>query len=117
MTMPEHVERPSRWADQRGFTIAEVVLVVVFVAGLLAVIVVSVGNIRGETATSNCQTDLRTLKLATEQYHSENDAYPAGKDVLIEGGFAAADEVERWDVSFGAADTKPAYTATDSACG
>lgn len=116
MTTSEHAEQPSRWADQRGFTIAEVVLVAVFVAGLLAIIVVSVGNIRAETATSNCQTDLRTLKLATEQYHSENDAYPSDKDVLVEGGFARADEVARWDVSFGADDTVPTYTATDSSC-
>lgn len=115
--MSQHVERPPWRADQRGFTFSEVVLVLVFVVGLLAVIVVSVGNIRAETATSNCETDLRTLKLATEQYHSENDAYPSDKAVLVEGGFARADQVERWDVSFGADDTEPTYRPTDAACG
>lgn len=115
MGLPEPTTT-RRWSDQRGFTFSELALVAVFVAGLLIVISVSVGNIRGETSTSNCQTDLRTLKLATEAYHSQNDAYPIDKSVLIDGGLVQADQVRRWTVEFGASDTTPTYRAIDSSC-
>jgi Tfp pilus assembly protein PilE len=113
-----HTPRPTtgRLRSARGVTIAELVLVVVFVAGLLTVITVSVGNIREETATSNCETDLRTLKLATEQYHAENDAYPIDKSVLIDGGLVQADDVSRWTVEFQAADVAPTYAPVDDSC-
>ncbi len=97
---------------ERAFTLAEVVLVVVFVAGLLLVATTSVRNIRRETRTSNCQTELRTLKLATERYHAENDAYPADTSVLLDGKFVTADEVANWTVTFSSAQRTPAYRAT-----
>ena len=111
-----HTTTPPTRTGERGFTVSELVLVVVFVTGLLIAISVSVGNIRKETATTNCQSDLRTLKLATEQYRSENDAYPFDKAVLIDGGLVEADEVLRWAVEFDATDTEPSYRALDSSC-
>ena len=63
-----NTEQAPRWRGQGGFTLSELALVLVVVVGLLVVATVSVRNIRAETSTSNCQTDLRTLKLATEQY-------------------------------------------------
>lgn len=109
-------QQHRKWRGQAGFTISEVILVVVFVTGLLMVATVSVCNIRKETSTSNCQTDLRFLKLATEQYHSENDAYPIDKSVLIDGGLVKAADVSRWTVEYQARDTSPTYRAIDSAC-
>lgn len=111
-----HPTTPPAHRGQGGFTLSELVVVVVVVAGLLAVVSVSVGNIRSETAASNCQSDLRTLKLATEQYRSENDAYPFDKAVLIDGGLVEADEVSRWAVEFDADATEPTYRALDEAC-
>lgn len=102
---------------QGGFTISELILVVVFVAGLLIVATTSVRNIRSETDTSNCQTERRTLKLATERYHASNDAYPADKSILIDEGLVDADDVSRWTVEFGANDTEPTYRSLDDACG
>lgn len=111
-----HTTTPPTRRCEGGFTIAELVLVVVLVAGLLIAISVSVGDIRKETAVSNCQSDLRTLKLATEQYRSENDAYPFDKAVLIDGGLVEADEVARWAVEFDADATEPTYRAVDDSC-
>ena len=96
---------------QRGFTLSELALVLVVVVGLLVVATTSIRNIRKETRSSNCQTELRTLKLATEQYHSENDAYPIDKTVLVDGSLVTADEVANWTVEFEAADTAPTYRA------
>lgn len=104
-----------RQHDERGFTFSELALVVVVVVGLLIVATTSVRNIRRETASSNCQTELRTLKLATERYHAENQAYPVDKSVLIEGGLDAS-EVANFTVEFSSADTEPTYKAIPGPC-
>jgi prepilin-type N-terminal cleavage/methylation domain-containing protein len=111
-----NTEQARRWRGQDGFTISELILVVVVVAGLLVVATVSVRNIRSETSTSNCQTDLRTLKLATEQYRAQNDAYPVDKSVLIDDGLVDADQVSRWTVEFEGGADAPTYRAVDDAC-
>lgn len=109
-------ERTGGGRGQAGFTISELVLVLVFVVGLLVVATTSIRNIRSETSTGNCQTELRTLKLATERYHSNNDAYPADKSVLIDEKLVDGDDVERWTVEFGGGDTEPTYRALDGSC-
>jgi Tfp pilus assembly protein PilE len=94
---------------ERGVTVGELVLVVVFVAGLLLVATTASRAIGDETASSNCQTELRTLKLATERYHAENDTYPSDKTVLVNAGLVGSDEVENWEVIAGATDAPPDY--------
>lgn len=103
-------------AGEAGFTVSELILVVVFVAGLLIVATTSVRGIRSETSSSNCQTELRTLKLATERYRASNDAYPADTSVLVDEGLVDDDDVSRWTVEFGSDDTTPTYRAVDAAC-
>lgn len=97
---------------QRGVTVAELVLVTVVVVGLVVIATTNIGSIRNETAASNCQSELRTLKLATEQYHAENDAYPIDKTVLVDGGLVDPAEVEHWTVAFESADVAPTYRPT-----
>lgn len=109
MVSPAHTNvRPGRHGE-RGVTVAELVLVVVMVAGLVFVATTASRAIRDETAGTNCQTELRTLKLATERYHAENDAYPPDKTVLADGGLVNADEVENWDVVSEAGGSSAAY--------
>ncbi len=85
---------------------------VVFVAGLLFVATTSVRSIRNETAPSNCQTQLRTLKLATEQYRSNNQAYPVDETVLVDTGLVTAEEIDDWTVRFGSS-VEPVYQAVE----
>lgn len=89
----------------------------VFVAGLLMVINVSVRDIRSETSASNCQSELRTLKLAVKEYQAQNDAYPANKAVLVDGGMVQADQVRRWKLAGGDTTTSPDYEPVDTDCG
>lgn len=107
----------SRLRSDAGFTMSELVLVAVVVVGLLLIITVSVGNIRSDTSQSNCQSDLRTLKLATEQYFATNDRYPASKNELVTAGLVTTDQVSRWRLQAGAATTtRPEFVPTDTAC-
>lgn len=106
-----HRTTTRRLHGQGGFTLSEFVLVAVFVVGLLWVAVVSVNGIRDDTRESRCQTELRTLKLATEQYYAENDAYPVNNSVLVDAKLVSADDIENWSVTFEANTTRPTYTA------
>lgn len=101
---------------QEGFTISELVLVVAIVAALVLVAMTSVRAIRHETAASDCQSQLRKLKLATEQYQSQHGAYPADEDVLVAGGYLVAQDVPDWTVQFEAAEPTPIYRVTGSRC-
>lgn len=105
------VFNPSRLrlGGERGFTFSELALVVVFVAGLLLVVTTSVRGIRRETADSNCQTQLRTLKLATEQYHLKNQAYPNDASVLVDSGLVKASEISDWVVKLPPAASEPTF--------
>lgn len=96
-------------------TISELVLVVVFIAGLIAVAAWAVNGINADTSATNCETALRNLKMATESYHSENDAYPVDKGVLIDLDYVEESDVEGWRLELSNAVT-PTYTGTGS-CG
>lgn len=107
----------SRLRSDAGFTMSELVLVAVVVVGLLVTISVSVGNIRSETSQSNCQSDLRTLKLASDQYFAQNDRYPVSNDDVVTAGLVKTDQVRRWRIRPAAADTtRPEFVPADPAC-
>ncbi len=109
-TPTDRTRRAGRGGSgERGVTIGEFVLVTIFLVVLVWIASTNIGSIRGETAASNCQSELRTLKIATESYRAANDAYPANKDVLVDGGLVAADDIENWSVSFTAAADRPVY--------
>ncbi|CAN5907765.1 hypothetical protein BH23ACT2_BH23ACT2_21480 [soil metagenome] len=105
--IPAHPRRSCR--GERGVTVAELVLVVVVVVGLVFVATAASRAIRDDTASSNCQTELRTLKLATERFWSENDAYPVDKAVLVDAGLVSPDDVDNWEVVSEPGDSSPEY--------
>ena len=111
-TTVSHRTTTQRLHGQGGFTLSEFALVAVLVIGLIWVALVSVNGIRNDTRDGRCQTELRTLKLATEQYFAENDAYPVNKTVLVDARLLAAGDVENYDMTFEADATRPDYTAT-----
>lgn len=106
-TRARHAGRGA--GGQRGVTIGEFMLVTVFLVGLAWVASTNIGSIRGETAASNCQSELRTLKIATESYRAANDAYPVDEEVLVDSGLVAATDIEHWSVSFTASADEPVY--------
>lgn len=76
---PRTATRVARRAGgEGGFTWSEFILVAVFVIGLAAIAVQAADGIRHDNARSDCQTELRSLKLAVERYHANTGAYPGG---------------------------------------
>jgi len=106
----------ARYQRHHGFAVSELVLVLVVVSGLLLVAYTSTRNISRETATSDCQTQLRTLKLATEQFHAQSDTYPDDTQTLVVAKLVKPDDVKLWTVSFTQGQVGPVYTAVGTTC-
>lgn len=65
-----------RGKDQRGFTLIEI-MVVILILGLLATLVVQ--NLRGATdraKRTKAQTDIASLRTALDRYYLDNGVYP-----------------------------------------
>lgn len=66
---------------QNGFTVIELVIVIV-VVGLLAAIVISTySGIRTKERNSTRQKDIQTLQTRLEAFYSQNGYYPSLKDI------------------------------------
>lgn len=115
-TRDEGKASPTSRSGDGGFALSEFVLVAVVVVALLVVAISSVRGIRRDTMASDCQTQLRNLKVATEQYQAERGVYPASQDQLLDDGYLEAGTVTGWRVEFGASGQSPAYEPVGSSC-
>ncbi len=106
----------SRRRQPDGFTISEFLLVAVFVVGLLLVAYNAARGIRNETATSDCQTQLRTLKMAAAEFQARNEVFPPDKRTLVVEELVDPSDVDQWDLSWSQGDPAPTYRAVGDAC-
>jgi prepilin-type N-terminal cleavage/methylation domain-containing protein len=61
-----------------GFTLVEVLIVLVIAAVLSAIVVFAVQDVSHETAVASCQSDFKTVESATETFDAQMGAYPGG---------------------------------------
>lgn len=71
----------------KGFTLVELLIVIVILGILATVTVFAVGGITERGQTSACSADRKTLEVAVEAYFAQNNAYPADADALVTAGF------------------------------
>lgn len=87
MTMPKsRFVRPKRRA-QRGFTLIEVMVVVVILSILAAIIVPRIMDRPDKARMVKAQADIRALESALNLYRLDNHDYPstdAGLDALVQ---------------------------------
>ena len=70
--------RPST-KNIRGFTLIEILLFLAIVAALVAVLFAALSQARERSRRTTCQSNLRQIALAIQQYVQDNDgAYPVG---------------------------------------
>ena len=62
--------------SSRGFTIVELLIVIVVIAILAAITVVAYNGIRDRSDISRATGELNSLKKAIELYYAENGSYP-----------------------------------------
>jgi len=67
---------------ERGFTLVELLIVVVILGILAGIVVFAVGNLTGNAKTNACATEKTTVQTAVEAYRAQTGSYPAGATPL-----------------------------------
>lgn len=62
---------------QKGFTIVELLIVIVIIGVLASLVIVAYNGIQGRARDAERQSDVRNIKQAIEQYKADNSVYPA----------------------------------------
>jgi prepilin-type N-terminal cleavage/methylation domain-containing protein len=78
------MERMRKMQKDGGFTLVELLIVIVILGILAAVVVVAVSGINDRGQASACKTDLSSLRTAQESYWSKNGSY--GNEVALKSG-------------------------------
>jgi prepilin-type N-terminal cleavage/methylation domain-containing protein len=70
---------------QRGFTLVELLVVIVILGVLAGVVVFAVGGITNSSKSSACKIEVRTVNTATQAFYANGGsvAYPAGPSVAL----------------------------------
>ena len=63
---------------ERGFTLVELLVVIVILGILAAVVVFAVGGITNKGKTSACTIEVRTINTALQAFYANTNAYPPG---------------------------------------
>ena len=67
--------------DQKGFTIVELLIVIVVIGILAALVVTTYSGIQAKARDSKRKTDLQALQTQIEAYYAENNAYPSNTNI------------------------------------
>jgi len=71
----------------RGFTLVELLIVIVILGVLAAVTVFAVRGVTGRGEDSACAADKNTIQVAVEAYHAQNGVDATSINMLVVGGF------------------------------
>jgi prepilin-type N-terminal cleavage/methylation domain-containing protein len=87
--MEGHIE-VQQSKRNKGFTLVEVLIVIVILGILATVTVFAVTGITDKGKTGACQTDAKTIQTAEEAYSANNGAYTAAQSDLVDAGLLHA---------------------------
>jgi len=62
-------------AEESGFTLVELLIVIAILGVLAGVVVFSVAGIQDNSQTTACKTEASTVKTAEEAYYAKNKSY------------------------------------------
>lgn len=67
----------NKWAKQTGFTIVELLIVIVVIGILASITIVAYNGIQGRAKDAQVDTAVNQIKKALEIYKADNGFYPA----------------------------------------
>src|SRR3954469_12504455 len=67
---------------EKGFTLVELLIVIVILGILAGIVVFAVGNLTSNAKTNACSTEKSTITTAVEAYKAQNGSYPANMAAL-----------------------------------
>ena len=76
-----------RNSDESGFTLVELLVVIVILGILAAVAVFAVGGVTDRGKASACKADVKSVETAAEAYYAQNGAYAADIPALVTAKF------------------------------
>jgi len=93
--MENHIEAVETEQD-KGFTLVELLIVIVILGILATVTVFAVTGITNKGKTSACQADAKTVQTAEEAYSANTGSYTEDQATLVSAGLlhAASSKVE-----------------------
>ena len=65
----------KRHDGEGGFTLVELLVVIVVLGVLAAIVVFSVGGISNKSKSAACSSDVHSVQQAEEAYYAQNNAY------------------------------------------
>src|SRR5690349_8795119 len=106
--------------NDEGFTLVELLIVIVVLGVLASIVVFGVATFRQDATTAACKADLKTVSVAADAYNAKTGAYPTGADdaarigVLVTGGYLKAAPATASGVQLAA--TTGAVTSSVTGC-
>ena len=85
----DHIEEKK----DKGFTLVELLIVIVILGILATVTVFAVRGITNQGKQSTCAADKKTYEVASEAYWAQNQAWPANDAALVTGGLLRSDSI------------------------
>jgi prepilin-type N-terminal cleavage/methylation domain-containing protein len=73
---------------EQGFTLVELLIVIVILGILAGIVVFAVGNLTSSAKTNACATEKSTISTALEAYKAQSGSYPATMSLLTTGANA-----------------------------
>ena len=87
--MENHIEVQDKKQD-KGFTLVELLIVIVILGILATVTVFAVTGITNKGKTSACQSDAKTIQTAEEAFSANTGNYTADQQQLVDAGLMHA---------------------------